>query len=235
MLRVEELESGYGTMQVLWKPSLEVKAGSLTALLGPNGAGKSTLLYSILGSVQPWRGSVVYRGEDVTALPPHRKVALGLTLVPEGRHVFPTMTVAENLAMGAYHKAAARKQTQSLELVYELFPALAERRRQPAGSLSGGEQQMLTIGRSLMTRPKLLMLDEPSQGLAPKLVAEVFARIQSLRSETGLTILLVEQNAAIALELSDQVYILHEGQIRGAGPAAEIADSSALRQAYLGG
>jgi branched-chain amino acid transport system ATP-binding protein len=234
MLRVENLESGYGPMQVLWKPSLEVKKGSITSLLGPNGVGKSTLLRTVLGSVQPWKGKITYEGIDVTLLPTHKKVDLGITLVPEGKHLFVGMTVKENLIMGAYRKEALKDKDDTLELVYSLFPVLKERGKQAAGSLSGGEQQMVTIARALMTKPKLIMMDEPSQGLAPKLVGEVFETIEKLNTEIGLTILLVEQNAEASLKAADYVYIMHEGRIKTEGPAKEIAESSDIREAYLG-
>ncbi len=234
MLRVENLESGYGPMQVLWKPSLEVKKGSITSLLGPNGVGKSTLLRTVLGSVQPWKGKITYEGIDVTLLPTHKKVDLGITLVPEGKHLFVGMTVQENLIMGAYRKEALKDKDDTLELVYSLFPVLKERGKQVAGSLSGGEQQMVTIARALMTKPKLIMMDEPSQGLAPKLVGEVFETIEKLNTEIGLTILLVEQNAEASLKAADYVYIMHEGRIKTEGPAKEIAESSDIREAYLG-
>ncbi len=234
MLRVENLESGYGPMQVLWKPSLEVKKGSITSFLGPNGVGKSTLLRTVLGSVQPWKGKITYEGIDVTLLPTHKKVDLGITLVPEGKHLFVGMTVQENLIMGAYRKEALKDKDDTLELVYSLFPVLKERGKQAAGSLSGGEQQMVTIARALMTKPKLIMMDEPSQGLAPKLVGEVFETIEKLNTEIGLTILLVEQNAEASLKAADYVYIMHEGRIKTEGPAKEIAESSDIREAYLG-
>jgi branched-chain amino acid transport system ATP-binding protein len=234
MLKVENLESGYGPMQVLWQPSLEVKKGSITSLLGPNGVGKSTLLLTVLGSVQPWAGKITYEGMEITQQPTHKKVDLGITLVPEGKHLFVGMTVRENLIMGAYRKEALKYKDDSLELVYSLFPILKERGKQAAGSLSGGEQQMVTIGRALMTKPKLIMLDEPSQGLAPKLVGEVFETVEKLNKEIGLTILLVEQNAEACLKAADHVYIMHEGRIKAEGTAAEIAESSDIREAYLG-
>ena len=234
MLQVHKLESGYGSMQVLWQPSMRVERGSITSLLGPNGVGKSTLLYTILGSVPPWSGSITYEGTDVTRLPSHRKVELGLSLAPEGKHLFGGMTVRENLRMGAYRRAAAERREESLELVFKLFPILRERERQLAGSLSGGQQQMLTIARALMTRPKLLMLDEPSQGLAPKLVGEVFETIEQLKREVGLTLLLVEQNATASLDAADYVYVMHEGRIKAEGSAEEIRDSAEIREAYLG-
>jgi branched-chain amino acid transport system ATP-binding protein len=234
MLKVENLESGYGPMQVLWQPSLEVKKGSITSLLGPNGVGKSTLLRTVLGSVQPWAGKITYEGMEITQQPTHKKVDLGITLVPEGKHLFVGMTVRENLIMGAYRKEALKYKDDSLELVYSLFPILKERGKQAAGSLSGGEQQMVTIGRALMTKPKLIMLDEPSQGLAPKLVGEVFETVEKLNKEIGLTILLVEQNAEACLKAADHVYIMHEGRIKAEGTAEEISGSTEIREAYLG-
>lgn len=234
MLKVENLESGYGAMQVLWQPSLEVKQGTITSLLGPNGVGKSTLLWTILGSVKPWKGTILYEGKDVTSFQTHQKVDLGLTLVPEGKHLFKGMTVQENLYMGAYRKEAMAKKEESLDLVFTLFPRLKERAWQTAGSLSGGEQQMVTIGRALMTKPKLIMLDEPSQGLAPKLVGEVFDTIEKLKTDIGLTILLVEQNVDASLKAADYVYIMHEGKIKAEGTSQEIEQSTDIREAYLG-
>lgn len=234
MLSVNELESGYGPMQVLWKPSLEVQKGTITSLLGPNGVGKSTMLATIFGSVEPWGGRVIYKDQDVTTVPTHKKVEMGIALVPEGKHLFPGMTVYENLSMGAYLKKALVHKEESLELVYSLFPRLKERQKQMAGSLSGGEQQMVTIARGLMTKPELMMLDEPSQGLAPLLVGEVFETIQKMKSEIGLTILLVEQNADASLNAADYVYILHEGVIKAKGTPEEIKESSDIREAYLG-
>ena len=234
MLRIEKLESGYGPMQVLWGASIEVKKGSITSLLGPNGAGKTTLLRTVFGSVELWGGSITYEEKDVTRLPTHQKVGLGIVLVPEGRHLFTGMDVRENLIMGAYPKEALNNKDDSLELVYSLFPILKERAKQKAGSLSGGEQQMLTIARALMTRPKLIMLDEPSQGLAPKLVGEVFETIERMKTEIGLTILLVEQDVEASLAASDNVYILHEGKIKAHGSGEEIEKSREIREVYLG-
>lgn len=234
MLKVERLESGYGSMQVLWEPSLEVEKGSITSLLGPNGARKSTLLWTIFGSVIPWRGKIEFEGNNITLTPTHKKVELGITLVPEGKHLFKGMTVFENLTMGAYRKEALKDLSESLDLVYSLFPILKERNEQVAGSLSGGQQQMVTIGRALMTKPKLILLDEPSQGLAPKLVLEVFETILKLKEEIGLTILLVEQNADVTLKTTDYVYIMHEGTIKAEGLPDEIKKSKEVREAYLG-
>jgi branched-chain amino acid transport system ATP-binding protein len=233
MLSVEDLESGYGVMQVLWKPSLEVKKGSITSLLGPNGVGKSTLLRTVLGSIEPWGGKISYEDHEITYLPTHKKVDLGITLVPEGKHLFPEMNVHENLVMGAYRKEALKSMGESLELVYSLFPILKERDRQGAGTLSGGQQQMLTIGRALMTKPKLIMLDEPSQGLAPILVREIFETIAKLQAEVGLTILLVEQNAEASLDAASYVYIMHQGQIKIQGTPEQIKSSTNI-QTYLG-
>jgi len=234
MLRLEDLESGYGPMQVLWKPSLEVKRGSITALLGPNGAGKSTLLSTVLGSVEPWAGKIIYEDEEITHMPSHKKVDLGITLVPEGKHLFGGMTVHENLIMGAYRKEALKNIDQSLDIVYSLFPILKERDKQQAGTLSGGQQQMVTIARALMSKPRLIMLDEPSQGLAPKLVGEVFETVEKLQAEVGLTLLLVEQNAEASLNAANYVYIMHEGQIKSEGTSEKIKGSSEIREAYLG-
>jgi branched-chain amino acid transport system ATP-binding protein len=234
MLRLESLESGYGAMQVLWQPSLEVKKGTITSLLGPNGVGKTTLLRTILGSIEPWGGKIIYEGKEVTYLPTHKKVDLGIVLVPEGRHLFVGMSVHENLTMGAYLKKAFEHMDESLKLVYSLFPILKERTKQRAGSLSGGEQQMLTIARALMTRPRLIMLDEPSQGLAPKLVGEVFETIEKMKSEIGLTILLVEQNVEASLNISNYIYIIHEGTIKAEGSSEKIKGSQDIREAYLG-
>ena len=234
MLTVTDLESGYGAMQVLWKTSLQVEKGTITSLLGPNGVGKSTLLGTLFGSVSIWGGKVKYENRDITYLPSHKKVGLGMALVPEGKHLFPNMTVYENLSMGAYQKKALIHKEKSMELVYTLFPRLKERNRQVAGSLSGGEQQMVTIGRALMTRPELIMLDEPSQGLAPLLVREVFETIQKMKNEIGLTVLLIEQNADASLNAADFVYIMHEGRIKAEGLPDEIKASSDIREAFLG-
>ena len=234
MLKIENLESGYGAMQVLWKPSLEVKKGSITSLLGPNGVGKSTLLLTVLGSVVPWAGKIIYEGEEITYLPTHKKVDLGITLAPEGKHLFGGMNVHENLVMGAYRKEALKNITDSIDLVYSLFPILKERDRQKAGSLSGGQQQMLTIARAIMTKPRMIMLDEPSQGLAPILVGEVFETIRKLEAEVGLTVLLVEQNVEASLNAASYVYIMHEGRIKAEGTPDKIKDSSEISEAYLG-
>lgn len=233
MLRISKLESGYGEMQVLWGVDLEVKEKSITTILGPNGAGKSTTLKAIFGIISPWNGMIEYFGDNITKTPPHKKVEMGITMVPEGRHLFPTMTVEDNLLMGAYLSRAEENFEHSLELVYSLFPKLKERKKQKAGTLSGGEQQMLAIGRALMTSPSLILMDEPSQGLAPKLVKEVFDTIYRLKEE-GLTILLVEQNVFASLEISDYAYVLHEGRIAFGGSVDEVRESEEIKKAYLG-
>lgn len=234
MLKVQKLESGYGSMQVLWGPDIEVKKGSITSVLGPNGAGKSTMLWTIFGSVVPSAGKIIFEDADITAMPPHKKVANGMTLVPEGKHIFKEMTVYENLMMGAYLKKNMAKLEESLELVYSLFSILKERENQVAGTLSGGEQQMVTIGRALMARPKFIMLDEPSQGLAPKLVMEVFETIEKMKEEVGLTILLVEQNTDASLSAADYVYVMQEGSIKAEGTPDVIKQSDEIREAFLG-
>ncbi len=233
MLFVRDLETGYGEMQVLWGVNLEVKKGTITTILGPNGAGKTTTLRAIFGLNRPWKGVVEFDGRDVTYMPPHRKVEVGMTMVLEGRHLFPSMTVEENLMLGAYTKHAEEKLDDSLDLVYTLFPRLKERKKQKAGTMSGGEQQMLAIARALMTAPKLILMDEPSQGLAPKLVAEVFETISRLKDE-GLTILLVEQNVFASLEISDYAYVLGEGMVVTEGTVDEIRESDVVRRAYVG-
>lgn len=234
MLSVEGLESGYGPMQVLWGPNLRVKAGSITSLLGPNGAGKTTLLRTVFGLTAAWKGRIIYEGQEITHLPTHKKVEMGIVLAPEGRHLFNGMKVHENLSMGAYQKKALKRMGESLDLVYSLFPVLKDRAHQKAGSLSGGEQQMLVIARALMTRPKLIMLDEPSQALAPKLAGEVFQTIIRLKREIGVTILLVEQDVKASLAASDMVYILHEGRVKASGKAGDLERSPEIREAYLG-
>jgi branched-chain amino acid transport system ATP-binding protein len=211
-----------------------VGKGKITSVLGPNGAGKSTLLHTILGAVKPWGGTITFSNLNITNVPTHRKVGMGMALVPEGKHLFSTMSVYENLLMGAFLKNANHHKKESLALVYDLFPRLKERQGQTAGSLSGGEQQMVTIARALMTKPRLLMLDEPSQGLAPKLVSELFETIQKLKEDIGLTILLIEQNADVSLDLSDYIYVMHEGTIKAQGTPESIKDSPEIREAYLG-
>lgn len=225
-LSVIDLESGYGATQVLWGVVLRASRGSFTAVLGPNGAGKTTLLNTIMGFIKPWRGRIEYNGHDVTGLPPHKKVELGMNIVPEGRRLFPDLTVRENLVLAARNKRARNSLDNSLDLVFTLFPVLRERLAQKAGTLSGGEQQMLAIARTLMTRPELLLMDEPSQGLAPKIAFEVFMAIKRLRETEGISLLLVEQNVNLAMEVSEYVYIIDHGRIISEGTKEEILKDS---------
>jgi branched-chain amino acid transport system ATP-binding protein len=233
MLKVENIESGYGMMQVLWDAGIEVKKNMITTVLGPNGAGKTTLLMTIMGIVRPWKGRVTYINEDITGLAPHRKVEKGITMVLEGRRLFSNMTVQNNLRMGAYTGRAMKKAGDSLALVYSLFPVLKERAGQKTGTLSGGEQQMVAIARALMTNPDLILMDEPSQGLAPKLITEVFGTIAKLK-EQGLTILLVEQNVYASLEISDYACVLEKGRVIIEGPVETIKNAAEIKRTYLG-
>jgi branched-chain amino acid transport system ATP-binding protein len=233
LLRVEALEAGYGEVQVLWGISLAAVRGQLTTIVGANGVGKTTTLRAIAGTLRPWSGRVFFDGEDVTRLAPHDKAARGLVLVPEGRQLFNTMTVEENLQMGAYTRRAARGYAERLQHVYALFPRLQERRFQRAGTFSGGEQQMLAIARGLMADPKLVIIDELSLGLAPLIVHELFAKLEALRRE-GLTILLVEQNVHLAFSLSDYAYVIAEGRLFTEGAPAALESQPDIRRAYLG-
>jgi branched-chain amino acid transport system ATP-binding protein len=233
LLKVEALEAGYAGVQVLWGVALEVRAGGITTLVGANGAGKTTCLRAVTGSIAPFAGRVLFRGEDVTSLPPHAKAERGLVLVPEGRQLFSEMTVEENLEMGAFSRRARARFDERAKQVYTLFPRLAERRTQKAGTLSGGEQQMLAIGRGLMSDPDVLMIDELSLGLAPVLMQMLATKLVALK-EAGLTILLVEQNVHLALALSDYANVIAEGRHFIAGPSAEVAGMPQIRQAYLG-
>ena len=233
LLQVESLSSGYGEVQILWDVSLELEAGKLTALVGSNGMGKTTLLRSVVGLLKPWQGSVTFDDRDVTRLSPHAKAAQGMVLVPEGRQLFTEMSVHENLEMGAFTKRAQVHFRRNLEWVYDMFPILKERSDQKAGTLSGGEQQMLAVARGLMAQPEILMCDELSLGLAPFLVLNLFEILQRLRAE-GLTILLVEQNIQMALAISDYTYVLADGRVELEGPSREVAKNEHVRQAYLG-
>ena len=233
VLQIEKLESGYGEVQVLWGISLQVQAGKMTTVIGANGAGKTTTLRTIMGSVPSWSGRVLMNGEDVTRLSPHAKASRGLVLVPEGRQLFPDMSVEENLEMGAYSHRARKRQKDNLERVYDTFPRLKERRKQRSCTLSGGEQQMLAMGRGLMQEPVVLMIDELSLGLAPVLAQQLFLTLKSLRKQ-GLTIVLVEQNVHLALALSDHTYVLAEGRVEIEGDSREVANMDEVRRAYLG-
>ncbi len=232
MIRVTDLFSGYGKVPILNQVSFEVREHEMVAIIGPNGAGKSTLLKTIAGLLQPSSGKVVLEEQDITGLPTYKIVYHGIAYVPEGGRVFPNMTVMDNLRMGAYSNRQALKDGV-LEEVFTLFPRLKERLNKYARTLSGGERQMLAIARGLVSRPKLLMLDEPSLGLAPKLVDEIYDKIRLLK-ESGLTVLLVEQNIAYALELADRGYVLENGRVYMEGSCAELAGSDHVRKAYLG-
>ncbi len=235
VLRAEGLETGYGEAQVLFGVSLEVRGGSVTVLLGANGAGKTTTLKALMGLLPLWRGRVEFRGSDVSSVATHRRVAMGMALVPEGRRLWPQLTVEEHLVLaGSATPRARERMRENLEMVYSLFPRLRERRGQRAGTMSGGEQQMLAIARALMSSPDLLMLDEPSLGLAPKLVIEVLEAVRRLRDEYGLTVLLVEQNVHMALRVADYGYVLEHGRIVVEGPPERLLESPELRRAYLG-
>jgi branched-chain amino acid transport system ATP-binding protein len=231
LLRVSEVDTYYGEIHILQGLSLEVGAGELVCLLGGNASGKSTTLKTILGIVKPRRGTVELEGENVTARPTSYRIARGLAIVPENRRLFAPMTVLENLQMGAYLRKDGYQ--EALERVFELFPLLRERRRQLAGTLSGGEQQMVAMGRALMSQPKLLLMDEPSMGLAPILVERNFEIIQQVH-ESGVAVLVVEQNANVSLSIADRGYVLQTGRVVLAGPAQELLADEGLRKAYLG-
>jgi branched-chain amino acid transport system ATP-binding protein len=232
-LEIRDLSSGYGEVQILWDVSLKLERGKLTALVGSNGVGKTTLLRTAVGLVKPWRGSIIFDDRDATRVSPHAKAAQGLILVPEGRQLFTDMSVYENLEMGAFPSRAKAHFQRNLERVYDLFPILKERSNQKAGTLSGGEQQMLAVARGLMAQPEILMFDELSLGLAPFLVLELFEVLQRLQAE-GLTMLLVEQNIQMALAISDYTYVLADGRIELEGPSHEVAKNEHVRKAYLG-
>ena len=233
ILKVEDINVYYGSIHAIKGVSFEVNQGEIVTLIGANGAGKSTTLNTISGLLRSSSGSVTFMGEDLGKVPTHKIVSRGLALVPEGRRVFLQMTVQENLEMGAYTRGAKAPEGD-LEKVFAQFPRLKERRKQVAGTLSGGEQQMLAMGRALMSNPKLLMLDEPSMGLAPILVEQIFDIIQELH-KSGTTILLVEQNAQAALSVADRGYVLETGKIVTSGTGAELLSSPAIKKAYLGG
>jgi branched-chain amino acid transport system ATP-binding protein len=233
MLEIGNVTAGYGHFTALWDVSLRVDAGEAVAVVGPNGAGKTTLLRVISGLIPTRSGVLALDGTSLTGMAAHQIVAHGIAHVPEGRRLFPALTVADNLKMGAFLPAARAHHAESLERVYTLFPVLAERCTQRAGSMSGGEQQMLAIGRALMSRPKLILLDEPSMGLAPVMVLRLFDLIRRIREE-GYTILVVEQNVRQVLKLVDRAYLLEVGRIRMEGRAAELAEQDFVRKAYMG-
>jgi branched-chain amino acid transport system ATP-binding protein len=233
MLRVEQLSFAYDDLRVLWDVDLEVRAGEVVSVLGGNGAGKSTLLRNVSRLLRPAAGKLEFQGADLRRLRPHQVVGLGIVHVPEGRRIFPELTVLENLRMGSYLAAARRDRGRNLERVFALFPRLAERRRQLGGTLSGGEQQMLAIGRGLMANPKLLLLDEPSLGLSPLLTRNIFEVIGTINQQ-GTTVLLVEQNVYQSLRVSSRAYVLETGRVVLTGTGAELLANAHIKKAYLG-
>ena len=233
MLQLRSIDAGYGSFQALFGVNLEVRSGEAVGVIGPNGAGKTTLMRTISGLIRPTSGSITMEGTDALATPAHRIISLGIAHVPEHRRLFPRLTVEDNLKMGAYMPAARARFAERLEFVFDLFPRMKERRHQMAGTMSGGEQQMCAIGRALMSEPKLLLLDEPSAGLAPVIVQQVFALVERIRA-SGLTVLIVEQNVRQVLRVVDRAYLLEAGSIRSSGPAAELLASAAIQEAYLG-
>ncbi|MBD9418781.1 ABC transporter ATP-binding protein [Achromobacter sp. K91] len=234
MLKVEDLSVAYGGVQAVRGLSLEVRPGEIAALLGANGAGKSSTLMAIVGSVKPKSGRVIFEGRDITGTPPDRLVTQGISMIPEGARVFARQPVEQNLRLGAYTVRDERVYGERLERVYALFPRLKERRTQLAGTMSGGERQMLAIGRALMSGPRLLLIDEPSLGLSPLLVEQVFDALAALNRDDGLSVLLVEQNMAQALEVAARAYVMQSGRVALSGEAAELAASDEVRKAYLG-
>ena len=238
MLKVKNINTYYGKVHALKNISLHLSAREIVALIGANGAGKTTILNTLSGVTPPASGSIQFEGEGVNGLAPDRIVKIGISQVPEGRQVFKGLTVADNLELGAYLRFRSRADRNAIKLdmqhMYELFPRLGERKKQMAGTLSGGEQQMLAIGRALMARPKLLLLDEPSMGLAPLVVQEIFAVIEKLRQEEGTTVLLVEQNAKAALKMADRGYVLETGKVILEGAAADLLENPEVQRAYLG-
>jgi branched-chain amino acid transport system ATP-binding protein len=233
MLELSGVRAGYGSFQALFDVSLEVRRGEAVAVIGPNAAGKTTLMRVISGLIRPTAGSIAMEGVDLVATPAHRIVEVGIAHVPENRRLFPRMSVEDNLRMGGFTATARPKFRERLDFVYELFPRLRERRHQLAGTLSGGEQQMCAIGRALMSEPRLLLLDEPSAGLAPVIVQQVFELVRRVRAG-GLTVLIVEQNVQQVLRVVDRGYLLKTGRIHSAGPARQLLESETIREAYLG-
>jgi branched-chain amino acid transport system ATP-binding protein len=233
MLTVDSISVSYQTVQVLWDISLEVPEGEVVSVIGPNGAGKSTLLKTILGVLHPTSGTITFRGEKISTLSPHSVLQKGICLVPEGRRLFPYMTVLETLELGGWNLTGKKERNQMIGQIFQLFPVLEERKTQNAGTLSGGEQQMLAVGRGIMSKPKLLMLDEPSQGLAPTVVKRIYQVLPELNKH-GTTILLVEQNVRRALETSDKGYVLETGRTVMKGDAKSLLANPNIRKAYMG-
>jgi branched-chain amino acid transport system ATP-binding protein len=234
MLELRNINSYYGNIQALHDINLKVDEGEIITLIGANGAGKSTTLMSISGVVPPRTGEILFKGKPIHNMSPDKIVALGICQVPEGRHIFPELTVMENLDMGAFLRHDSRQIKQDLEYIYDLFPILAERRNQPGGNLSGGEQQMLAISRALMAKPQLLLLDEPSMGLAPLVTRQIFDIIKKINSQQNTTIFLVEQNANLALQTADRAYVLETGRIIMHGKAEDLRTNEDIQKAYLG-
>lgn len=233
LLEVSDITSGYEGVQILWGVNLRLEQGKLTTLVGSNGVGKTTLLKTVMGLLQPWQGAVTFAGRDVTSLSAHARAKAGMVLVPEGRQLFTEMTVLENLEMGAFSSRARGTFKENLEMVFDLFPRLKERAKQKAGTLSGGEQQMVAVARGLMAEPEILMLDELSLGLSPLLALTLFEGLTRLK-KTGLTMLLVEQNVTMALAVSDYAYVLAEGRVHLEGEARALMKNDEIRQTYLG-
>jgi branched-chain amino acid transport system ATP-binding protein len=233
ILEIHDVTSGYGEVQILWGASLVLERGKMTALVGANGAGKTTMLHTIMGLIKPWSGSIMFEGEDVSKLSAHEKADRGLILVPEGRQLFTDMSISENLEMGASPVRARPHIEKNLKLVFEIFPRLEERKDQKAGTLSGGEQQMLAVARGIMAEPILLMMDELSLGLAPFLVLDLFERLDLLK-DAGITMFLVEQNVQLALAVSDYGFVLSQGKVDLEGPARELIKNEHVQAAYLG-
>ena len=233
MLSVNNLQVHYGMIQAIKDVSFEVNEGEVIALIGANGAGKTTILHTVSGLLQPTKGSVIFEGQDITKVPAHKIVSLGMAHVPEGRRVFAQLTVLENLKLGAYTRKDKNEMEQTLQMIYKRFPRLEERKNQTAGTLSGGEQQMLAMGRALMSHPKIILMDEPSMGLSPIFVEEVFKIIRDISAE-GVTVLLVEQNAKKALNIADRAYVLETGNIILQGDAKKLMNDESVKKAYLG-
>ena len=233
MLSVNNLQVHYGMIQAIKDVSFEVNEGEVIALIGANGAGKTTILHTVSGLLQPTKGSVIFEGQDITKVPAHKIVSLGMAHVPEGRRVFAQLTVLENLKLGAYTRKDKNEMEETLKMIYKRFPRLEERKNQVAGTLSGGEQQMLAMGRALMSHPKIILMDEPSMGLSPIFVEEVFKIIRDISAE-GVTVLLVEQNAKKALNIADRAYVLETGNIILRGDAKKLMNDESVKKAYLG-
>ena len=233
MLEIKDLEVYYGMIQAIKGISFEVNEGEVIALIGANGAGKTTILHTISGLIAPKKGSITFEGQEITKIPAHKIVENGLAQVPEGRRLFPSLSVLQNLKLGAYTRKDKKEIDDTLKMIYERFPRLEERKNQPAGTLSGGEQQMLAMGRALMSKPRIILMDEPSMGLSPIFVNEIFDIIKQV-SASGTTVLLVEQNAKKALSIADRGYVLETGKIVKEGKASDLLNDEAVKKAYLG-